>query len=228
MVGNRVEEPAGRHILIVEDDAGVKDMLSRYFAGEGFRISEATDGDQMRACLSQFDVDLVLLDLGLPGKDGLTLLREIRAVSQVGIVIITGRSDVIDCVAGLEVGADDYIIKPFHLREILARVRSVLRRRSAAAVEHNGSHGVAENALFFGGWVLEPAKRRVCRPDGEELVLTTGEFNLLHTLVTNAGRVLNRDQLLDLLKGRDWSAYDRSIDQQVARCVIQGGCSPLR
>ena len=195
----------------------MKALLGRYFEGEGFRISEAVDGDEMRACLSRADVDLVLLDLGLPGKDGLTLLREIRAVSQIGIVIITGRSDVIDCVAGLEVGADDYITKPFHLREILARVRSVLRRKSPAPAEHNGAPVAAESVLLFSGWMLEPAKRRVCSPDGEELVLTTGEFNLLHTLVNNPGRVLDRDQLMDLLKGRDWAAYDRSIDQQVAR-----------
>ncbi|MFZ1426722.1 MAG: response regulator [Geminicoccaceae bacterium] len=214
---SRVGPSAGSHILIVEDDPAVISVLARYFEGEGFRISEAGNGEEMRTCLKGGDVDLVLLDLGLPGEDGLTLLREIRAVSQVGIVIVTGRGDVIDCVAGLEVGADDYVIKPFHLREILARVRSVLRRKSSAVMEERGPLVPAEYAFMFGGWRLEPARRRLCGPDGEELVLTTGEFNLLFALVTNAGRVLDRDQLINLLKGRDWAACDRSIDQQIAR-----------
>jgi two-component system, OmpR family, response regulator len=210
--------PSGAvHLLIVDDDPRVRAMLVRYLAGEGFRLSEAGDGAAMRASLARTEVDLVLLDLVLPGEDGLTLAREIRAANPgTGIVMITGRDDVIDRVAGLEVGADDYIAKPFHLREVLARVRSVLRRRqpqssAGVTVEPTG------DMLRFEGWRIEPGKRRVVGPDGAEVPLTTGEFDLLLVFASHAGRVLERDRLLDLVKGREWAAYERSIDQQVAR-----------
>ena len=204
-------------LLIVDDDPRVRAMLVRYLEGEGFRLSEAGDGAAMRACLARCAVDLVLLDLVLPGEDGLTLAREIRAANPgTGIVMITGRDDVIDRVAGLEVGADDYIAKPFHLREVLARVRSVLRRRQPQPTPAASAEPVGD-VLRFEGWVVEPGKRRVIGPDGSEVPLTTGEFDLLLAFASHAGRVLERDRLLDLVKGREWAAYDRSIDQQVAR-----------
>ena len=209
--------PGAAHLLIVDDDPRVRAMLVRYLAGEGFRLSEAGDGAAMRACLARSEIDLVLLDLVLPGEDGLTLAREIRAANPgTGIVMITGRNDVIDRVAGLEVGADDYIAKPFHLREILARIRSVLRRRQPQSTPAASAEPAGET-LRFEGWLVEPGKRRVVGPDGVAVPLTTGEFDLLLAFATHAGRVLERDRLLDLVKGREWAAYDRSIDQQVAR-----------
>jgi two-component system phosphate regulon response regulator OmpR len=209
-------------------------MLARYFAAEGFRVSEAGDGAAMRVALAGGDVGLVLLDLVLPGEDGLALAREIRSRSdKVGIIMITGRGDVIDCVAGLEIGADDYIAKPFHLREVLARVRSVLRRRvrpgAASAADKSGSGSDdAGEVVRFEGWTVEPTKRRVTGPDGVEVALTTGEFDLLLAFISHPGRVLDRDQLMELVKGRDWAAYDRSVDQQVARLRRKVEADPAR
>jgi two-component system phosphate regulon response regulator OmpR len=201
------------HVLIVDDDPRVRSMLARYLSGEGFRVGEAGDGPAMRACLAREVPDLVLLDLNLPGEDGLTLARELRAAHPaLGLVMVTGRADVIDKVVGLEVGADDYIAKPFNLREVLARVRTVLRRARPSAPPAE-----AGPTLEFEGWTVEPAKRRVRAPDGREVALTTGEFDLLLAFATHPGRVLDRDRLLDLVKGRDWAAHDRSVDQQVAR-----------
>jgi two-component system, OmpR family, response regulator len=213
MVAERAAPAGGAHVLIVDDDPRVRAMLARYLEGEGFRVGEAGDGTAMRACLARDTPDLVLLDLNLPGEDGLTLARELRAAHPaLGLVMVTGRADVIDKVVGLEVGADDYIAKPFNLREVLARVRTVLRRARPSAPPAG-----AEPTLEFEGWTVEPAKRRVRAPDGREVALTTGEFDLLLAFATHPGRVLDRDRLLDLVKGRDWAAHDRSVDQQVAR-----------
>ncbi len=206
----------GVHVLIVDDDPRVRSMLARYLSGEGFRVGEAGDGPAMRACLAREVPDLVLLDLNLPGEDGLTLARELRAAHPaLGIIMVTGRGDVVDRVVGLEVGADDYVAKPFNLREILARVRTVLRRAKPAQAADPPRGG--EPALRFEGWVLEPSRRRLTGPDGREVALTTGEFDLLLAFASHPGRVLDRDRLLDLVKGREWAANDRSVDQQVAR-----------
>ncbi len=204
------------HILVVDDDARVRAMLARYFEGEGFRVTLAADGATMRQCFSGSSVDLVLLDLVLPGEDGLLLARELRAQSDVGIIMLTGRGDMVDRVVGLEVGADDYIPKPFELREVLARVKSVLRRR------HPASRGSEETppidgAFRFDGWELDLHRRRVISPDGTDVLLTTGEFNLLSIFVRHPARVLDRDKLMDLTRGRHWEAFDRTIDAQVAR-----------
>jgi DNA-binding response OmpR family regulator len=205
------------HVLIVDDDPRVRTMLMRYLAGEGVRVGEAGDGAAMHAYLAQGDVDLVLLDLNLPSEDGLTLARQLRAgPSEIGIIIITGRDDVIDRVAGLEVGADDYVAKPFHLREVLARIRTVLRRVRPEQTQ-TAKPEAGEGVLRFEGWMVETVRRRVMAPDGREVALTTSEFDLLQAFVNHAGRVLERDRLMDLVKGREWAAYDRSIDQQVAR-----------
>ena len=210
------------HILIVDDDAKIRQMLTRYLTGEGFQVSAAANGAAMRECLARVKVDLVLLDLVLPGEDGLQLAREIRSQPNdpsVGIIMLTGRSDMVDMVVGLEVGADDYIAKPFHLREVLARIRSVLRRTQPAAPAEPGPNsqlGVGE-VIRFEGWWLDLGRRELKAPDGSEIALTTGEFDLLTAFATHPGRVLNRDQLMDLTRGRQWEAIDRSIDAQVAR-----------
>lgn len=210
------------HILIVDDDAKIRQMLTRYLTGEGIRVSAAANGAAMRDCLARVKVDLVLLDVVLPGEDGLQLAREIRSHSsspRLGIIMLTGRSDMVDMVVGLEVGADDYIAKPFHLREVLARIRSVLRRTQPAARAEPGPNsqpGPGE-IIRFEGWGLDLGRRELKAPDGSEIALTTGEFNLLAAFATHPGRVLNRDQLMDLTRGCQWEAIDRSIDAQVAR-----------
>ena len=205
------------HLLIVDDDPRVSAMLARYLDGRGLPgLRGRRRGGHARLPRTS-EVDLVLLDLVLPGEDGLTLAREIRAAHPgIGIVMITGRDDVIDRVAGLEVGADDYIAKPFHLREVLARIRTVLRRRQPRRRRAASAEPAGEVCASRAGWSSPPSGAS-SGPDGREVPLTTGEFDLLLAFATHAGRVLERDRLLDLVKGRDWAAYDRSIDQQVAR-----------
>ena len=210
------------HILIVDDDAKIRQMLTRYLTDEGFQVSSAPNGTTMRECLAHTRIDLVLLDLVLPGEDGLQLAREIRSQpssNAIGIIMLTGRSDMVDRVVGLEVGADDYIAKPFHLREVLARIKSVLRRLqpTAPAAPLPGSLAVDDEVIRFDGWRLDLGRRELKAPDGSEIALTTGEFDLLVTFAQHPGRVLNRDQLMDLTRGRQWEAIDRSIDAQVAR-----------
>lgn len=192
-------------------------MLMRYFEHEGYRISVAADGAAMRAQLSAKPVDLILLDVVMPGEDGLTLAREIRARSNVGIIMLTGRGGMLDRVVGLEVGADDYIAKPFHLREVLARVKSVLRRRKPASEIPSTDQGQANETVRFEGWRLDTARRQLVSPKGEDVLLTTGEFDLLAALLRQPGRVFGRDALMDLTRGRSWEAFDRTIDAQIAR-----------
>lgn len=210
------------HILVVDDDQRIRTMLRRYLTDEGFRVSDASDGSAMRAVLEAEPADLILLDLVMPGEDGFTLARYIRQRSTTPIIMLTGKGDLIDKVAGLEAGADDYIPKPFHLREVLARIRTVLRRTHVMASQEpvpapppppeNG-----RQVLAFENWQLDLAKRELRRSDGEAVAITTGEFDLLRALALNPNRVLDRDTLMDLVKGREWAAYDRSIDAQVVR-----------
>jgi DNA-binding response OmpR family regulator len=208
-----------QHILVVDDEARIRTMLRRYLEGEGFRISEAADGLAMRNVIESGPVDLVLLDLMMPGEDGLSLARYIRQHSQTPIIMLTGKGELIDRVAGLEAGADDYVAKPFHLREILARIRTVLRRIQAPAPAPTPAP-VAEPAsenLRFHGWRMDLLRRELRKPDGEPVPLTSSEFDLLRVFATHPNRVLNRDQLMELIKGREWEAYDRAIDTQIVR-----------
>jgi two-component system OmpR family response regulator len=202
------------HIVVVDDDARIRQMLARYFEDEGYRVTGAADGAALRTAMEQDEIDIILLDLVLPGgDDGLGLAREIRSRSDVPIIMLTGRDDVMDRVIGLEVGADDYIAKPFHLREVLARLRTVLRRRQNAVP----AAPAAARLVRFSGWQLSLERRELTAPDGSDVPLTTGEFDMLAILVRNAGRVLSRDRLMALTRGRDLDAFDRSIDAQVAR-----------
>lgn len=211
------------HILLVDDDAGVRSMLRRYLSDEGFQVSDAPDGPAMRAVLEDKPVDLVLLDLMMPGEDGFTLARYIRQHGPTPIIMLTGKGELIDRVAGLEAGADDYISKPFHLREVLARIRTVLRRSRASPAPMPPPSAVQPAAprerqmLCFDGWQLDLAKRELRRLEGKPVALTTGEFELLRVFALNPNRVLDRDMLMDLAKGREWAAYDRAIDAQVVR-----------
>ena len=207
-------------ILVVDDDPKIRQMLSRYLEEEGFHIALASTGAEMRDALARNRADLVLLDLVLPGEDGLLLAREIRAQDgRTGIIMVTGRSEMVDTVVGLEVGADDYIGKPFHLRNLLARIKSVLRRLQPPPGEavFRPSEPQEGEALRFDGWRIDFDRREVRRPDGAEVPLTSGEFDLLAIFARHAGRVLTRDMLMDLTRGRQWEVFDKAIDAQVAR-----------
>jgi DNA-binding response OmpR family regulator len=203
------------HILVVDDQQEICDVVQEYLTGEGYRVSVAHDGGGMRRVLSQSQVDLVILDLMLPGEDGLTLARSLRSEStNIGIIILTGRGETVDRIIGLEMGADDYLPKPFHLRELLARVKSVLRRVQSRSGE--ASHQ-ARSRVRFAGWNLDLSSRELLSPAGEEVRLTTGEFDLLAAFVNNANQVLTRDRLLDLARNREAGPFDRTIDVQVGR-----------
>lgn len=207
-------------MLVVDDDPRIRQMLVRYFEDEGFRVAAVGDGAAMRAAMQREMPDIVLLDLVLPGgEDGISLARDLRARSDVPIIMLTGRDDVVDRVVGLEVGADDYVAKPFHLRELLARVRTVLRRRAApapAAAPPPPGDGVDE-VLTFEGWRLDLARRSLTDPEGRPVELTTGEFDMLVVLVRHPGRVFTRDALMDMTRGRSWDGTDRTIDAQILR-----------
>jgi two-component system, OmpR family, response regulator len=205
------------HILIVDDDLEVRATLRAALASEGFRISEAGDGPELMAAIYSELPHLITLDLNLNGEDGLKLAREVRARSNVPIIMITGKGETIDRVVGLELGADDYIAKPFHVREVLARVRAVLRRYTHEPEAAGQSDGPPQVRYEFDGWVLDVARRELKAPSGELCDLTTAEFELLAILVKRPGRVLSRDNIMDLLKGHDWSPLDRTIDGLVAR-----------
>ncbi len=208
------------HVLVVDDDPRVCEMLREFLSGEGFQVSLAAGGDDMRAVIAKSGVDIVLLDLVMPGDDGLTLARELRRDTNVPIIMLTGKGDVIDRIVGLEIGADDYIAKPFHLREVLARIRSVLRRcmpGSESEPPSAATNAMATACLEFDGWRFDPARRTLHNADGTAIDLTTGEYELLRVFVENAGKVLNRDQLMDQAKGREWTPYDRAVDTQIGR-----------
>jgi DNA-binding response OmpR family regulator len=203
---------AADHIVIVDDQPEICELVYNYLSGEGYRVSTANDGPSMRRIMQQYEVDLVLLDIQLPGDDGLSLARQLRAVSDIGIIILTGRGETVDRIIGLEMGADDYLPKPFHLRELLARVKSVLRRASA-----RGEAKAPPQSAVFNGWKLDLTSRELKAPSGEEVRLTTGEFDLLAAFVGNANQVLSRDRLLDLARNRESGPFDRTIDVQVGR-----------
>jgi DNA-binding response OmpR family regulator len=209
------------HLIIVDDDATLRNRLKKYFEKEGFRVSAADGGAQLRDIMDRDSADLVILDLMMPGEDGLSLTSYLRQSSDAGVVILTGKGDTVDRVVGLELGADDYISKPFELRELLARIRSVLRRtgrvESVAADEAPGaSAGPDTDCVEFDGWRFDLERRQLTSPDGEEIHLTTAEFNLLRVFVRNPERPLSRDKLLDEVGGRDWQPFDRSIDLHIS------------
>lgn len=202
------------HLLVVDDDTGVLDLLRRYFASQDFEVSTAVNGTEMRAVLARAAIDLVLLDLGLPGEDGFALTRQLHADWAGPVIIITGRGESVDRVVGLELGADDYVTKPFDLRELLARVRSVLRRsgRGARAANH-----ASEAPFHFAGFRLDPLGRELSTTAGERVPLTTAEYDLLRVFLDHANRVLSRDDLMERIHGRDAGPFDRAIDVRVGR-----------
>lgn len=203
----------GPHILVVDDDREIRDLLARFLRKHGFRVETAADGRAMFRTLSAGRFDLVVLDLMLPGEDGLSLCRKVRAESDLPIVMLTAIGEDTDRIVGLEMGADDYLAKPFNPRELLARIRAVLRR----APDMRGQEADPSRTFEFQGWALDAGRRSLHAPDGALVDLTGGEFDLLLALVEHPNRVLNRDQLLDLTRGREAGPFDRSVDVQVSR-----------
>jgi two-component system, OmpR family, response regulator len=204
---------SGGHILVVDDDPKVRTLLRRCLEGEGFAVSDAKDSMEARVCLAKHPVLLITLDLNLGKENGLDLAREIRKDRNIPIIMLTGKGDAIDRVVGLELGADDYLAKPFELRELVARIRAVLRRAAPNAPQATASG----QRYAFEGWVLDINGRSLKKGNDQELDLTTSEFNLLEAFAKRPHRVLSRDDIMDVLKGHDWSPLDRSIDNLVAR-----------
>jgi len=200
------------HILIVDDDRDIRDLLSRFLVKHGLRVSTARDGVEMMRLLDGAAVDLVVLDLMMPGEDGLTLCRRLRATTNLPVIMLTAMGEDTDRIVGLEMGADDYLPKPFNPRELLARVKAVLRRIQALPVS-----AAKGDVAKFDGWTLDLGSRRLTSPTDEEVELSTGEYDLLLAFATHPRRVLSRDQLLDLARGRTAAPFDRSVDIQVMR-----------
>ena len=201
------------HLLVIDDEASIREPLAKYLERQGFRITEASDAAVGRSSLSAYDIDLVLLDIMMPGEDGLSLCRHIAATDGPPVILLTAKSEETDRIIGLEIGADDYVVKPFSPRELVARIKVVLRRVS------NGSPkiGTAGDSYGFAGWTLNTAEQSLFDPGGVLIPLSSGEYRMLEALVQRAGQVLTRDQLLDLTRGREAGPFDRAIDNQVSR-----------
>jgi len=203
-------------ILVVDDEIDLCETVAEYLVRHGFSVRTAMDGEAMAARLEEKAADLVILDINMPGEDGLTLARRLREHSDVCIMMLTAAGEIVDRVVGLEMGADDYIAKPFDLRELLARVRTVLRRRADAGARGTGPEPPPKT-LRFGRWLLDLDAHKLIGENGEELRLTAMEFDLLQAFARHPNKVLSRNQLLDLAHHRGWEPFDRSIDIRVAR-----------
>jgi two-component system, OmpR family, response regulator len=203
-----------QHILVVDDDHEIRTCVSDYVTRYGYRVSVARDGTTMMQTLRAARIDLIVLDIMMPGEDGLSLCRRLRAKTTIPIIMLTAHSGESDTIIGLEAGADDYLTKPFHLPELRARIRAVLRR---AAIPAPGSASVAARVFEFAGWRLDVARRRLYAPDKALVDLRTAEFDVLLAFVERPHHVLTRDQLLDIARGRSASMFDRSIDTHISR-----------
>jgi two-component system OmpR family response regulator len=204
------------HLAVLDDEPEITLLIAHYLGTQGFRVSQAHDGAALMALMRDDPPVLVLLDLGLPGEDGFAIARQLREHHRCGLVIVSGRGEAIDKVVGLEVGADDYVTKPFDLRELLARVKAVLRRLEPLLAAPPAAPPTAQG-WRFDRYSVELAARRVRHDDGQEVALTGGEFDLLVTFCRHPGRVLSRDFLLDATRGREAGPFDRTVDVQVGR-----------
>ena len=206
------------HIIVVDDEPDLREMVGEYLAEQGFDVSLAKNGQELRALLSKRLADLVVLDINMPGEDGLTLARYLREHYITGIVMLTAAGDVVDRIVGLEVGADDYVAKPFDPRELLARIKSVLRRMELKSEKPDALEAEKPaNAVRFGKCVLNLEAHTLHTLDGKEVPITSMEFDLLKAFATHPNRVLSRDQLLNMAHNRDWDPFDRSIDIRINR-----------
>ena len=199
-------------LLVVDDDPELTELLCDYLGNNGYQVETACDGAEMLRKLPECQPDLLILDVMLPGEDGLTLCRNLRARSRLPILMLTARGDDMDRIIGLEMGADDYLAKPFHPRELLARIKSILRRS-----QDHGSQDAPPRALRFAGWTLDLAARNLVGADGVVIALSSSEFRLLHLLAETPNSVFSRDQLMDALAGREAGPFDRTIDVMISR-----------
>lgn len=220
------------HIAVLDDETDITQLLANYLQSQGFRVTQLHNGRALMSLMAADPPALVLLDLGLPGEDGFSIARQLREHWRCGLVIVTGRGDAVDKVVGLEVGADDYVTKPFDLRELLARIKAVLRRvmpveapaatavptpSPQASVTASTQAMPPRERMQFAGWTLDTAARSLHDPQGHPVALTTGEYDLLCAFARHAGRVLSRDFLLEQTRGREAGPFDRTIDVQVGR-----------
>lgn len=205
------------HIAVLDDEVDIRQLLATYLRAHGFRVSQWHSGQALMQAMGDDPPALVLLDLGLPGEDGFGIARQLREHWHCGLVIVTGRGDAVDKVVGLEVGADDYVTKPFDLRELLARVKAVLRRLQPPSPAGAATAPAARQRLRFAGWLLDVDARQLLNAAGQPVALTGGEFDLLCTFARHPGRVLSRDFLLEATRGREAAPFDRTIDVQVGR-----------
>ncbi len=211
---NAPETNPAAHILVVDDDRDIRELLARFLKKHGFRVTTAIDGKEMRRAIADWSIDLVVLDLMLPGEDGLSLCRNLRAKSAIPIIMLTMMNEETDRIIGLEMGADDYLPKPFNPRELLARMKAVLRRTKNLP---DAGTTASPKTLYFDGWKLEIGRRQLESSSGLLIDLSAGEFDLLVALAEHPQQVLTRDQLLDLTHGRIEAPFDRSIDMQISR-----------
>ena len=202
------------HILLVDDERDIRDPLASYLSRNGLRVTKAENAAAARQLLTAYAIDLVLLDIMMPGEDGLSLAGYIRATTAIPVILLTAKAEEMDRVVGLEIGADDYVTKPFSPRELLARIKAVLRRGGDRESRLRPPDAAA---YAFGPWVLRTGERELLDEAGLAIPLSTGEYNLLYALVTHPRRVLSRDQLLDLSQGRELAAFERSIDNHISR-----------
>ena len=202
------------HVLIVDDDREIRGLLAQYLEKHDFRTTAVADGREMRRILERSHVDLLVLDLMLPGEDGLSLCRELRSRSQLPIIMLTARGEDVDRIVGLELGADDYVAKPFNPRELLGRIKAVLRRSAHAPRDPSPA---SVRGFSFGDWRLNTVTRTLTNGEGREVALSGAEYRLLAVLLGSGNRVLTRAQLTELLRGRDADPFDRSIDVRVSR-----------
>lgn len=207
--------PPEAHILVVEDDGEMRTLIAKFLRQNGYRVTGARDGREMWETLGNAPVDLILLDVMLPGQSGLDLTRALRMKTQVPIIMVTARGDETDRIVGLELGADDYIPKPFSRPELLARIRAVLRR--ARPAEEAAVAGPVGDRILFAGWTLDTRRRELAAPDGTSVDLSGGEYDMLLAFCEHPQRVLSRDQLLDLARNRVSDSIDRSVDVMVSR-----------
>ena len=201
------------HLLLVDDEASIRDPLGKYLERQGYRVTDARDAAAARSALIAYDIDLVLLDIMMPGEDGLSLCRHIAANEGPPVILLTAKSEETDRIVGLEIGADDYVVKPFSPRELVARIKVVLRRLEAGtrSLRREGE------SFSFAGWTLKTSEQALYDGQGVLVSLSSGEYRMLEALVERAGQILNRDQLLDLTKGREGGPFDRAIDNQISR-----------
>ncbi|MAA74618.1 MAG: DNA-binding response regulator [Salinisphaeraceae bacterium] len=202
------------HLIVVDDHRDIRETLARYLGQHGYRVQTAADGPALRQLMRAAAVDLVVLDIMMPGEDGLSLCRWLRESHAVPVILLTAVAEDTDRIVGLEMGADDYVTKPFNPRELLARIKAVLRRAQSLPPQRNTA---ASRTLRFAGWTLDTAAQTLTDRAGATTDLSTGEFRLLNAFLAHPGMTLSRDQLLDLTRGRDAEVYDRSIDNQVSR-----------